>query len=388
MSRNYSIDFFRGFFLIIITIDHFFSDDNIIKFFTHEFVGWVSAAEGFVFLSGLTAGLIYTYKINKKEPFDIAKAARKRAWTIYKYHFVLLLLTLVILASHFYIKEFWTVRFEFLLNNPLVAILTGSIFRYQPIYLDILPMYTIYILLVPVVIKSFQANKYGLILSLSGILYAIGTCDIQLPFFSRLFPTPDYDTGSFDLLCWQLLFIGGLFFGFLMYHGKTNSLLNSKILLFLAVICSLALFITKLVYAQLESQTLLTWLGKYAWISKFSLVDKENLRPFRLLNFASLTFVVAFMASHYKKGLNFKPFCYLGKYSLEVFSFHILLIIVFKPFKEYSNQYYALPVTDSLYFYPWATCMLFFILLPALFLAPLIKNNINAIKLKSKPTTS
>jgi fucose 4-O-acetylase-like acetyltransferase len=90
------------------------------------------------------------------------------------------------------------------------------------------------------------------------------------------------------------------------------------------------------------------------------------------------------MASRYKKGFNFKPFCYLGKYSLEVFSFHILLVIVFKPFKEYSNQFYALAITENLNFYPWATFMLFFMLLPALFLAPLIKNNITSFKLKSR----
>ena len=372
MQRNPQLDFFRGFFILIITIDHFFSENNIIRKITEESLGWVSAAEGFVFLSGLTAGLVYTRKLIEAGPAYISRAASKRAWVIYKYHIILFLLTIAILFSHYYMKEFWFERYSIIFQKPLIALMLGGLFLYQPIYLDILPMYAVFMLLVPIVIKSFQKGYSWYILILSLILYLVGTADINLPFFTNLPLGQYFDLGTFDLFCWQLLFVYGLFIGHLMYHGQLDVITKNYGLFYVALLICVSLFFLKLFFADIDSNTIDLWLGKYAWLEKYSLVDKGNLRPLRALNFALLVFVVAFIAAKNKHWFTFKPICYLGLHSLKVFSLHIILIILFNPLKVYTNKFYAVPVGDELYFYPLATLMLLFIIIPALYMAPII----------------
>jgi len=56
-SRIVLIDFLRGLCLIVMTVDHL--PETIIKKFTLQGFGFFSAAECFVFLSGLVAGRVY-----------------------------------------------------------------------------------------------------------------------------------------------------------------------------------------------------------------------------------------------------------------------------------------------------------------------------------------
>lgn len=372
MNRNYQLDFFRGFFLIIITVDHFFSKTNVIKHFTHEYVGWVSAAEGFVFLSGLTAGLVYTHKLVQKGQAHIATAAKKRAWTIYKYHIILLFLTIMLLFSHYSMQAFWAERFSLVIEKPLLAAVLGSLLHYQPIYFDILPMYAVFILPVPLIVKGFQRGYFWQILSFSCFVYLIGTSDIRVLSLAWLPQSMYFDFGAFDLLCWQLLFVAGLLVGHLMYHGRTGVMVKNRGILSVSILLSVSLFFLKTLLAEVDSSTLDSWLGSYSWLGNYSFVDKGNLRPVRLLNFTSLFFIVAFIASKYKRWFTYKPLCYLGTHSLEVFSLHIILVMLLKPLKEQTNGLYALPMWDGLYLYPVATLLLLCIMLPALFAAPML----------------
>lgn len=106
MHRFHQLDFFRGLLLILITVNHFSSHNNIIVKFTYEFIGWVTGAEGFVFLSGLTAGLIYTYKLNTKGDNYIKTASGKRSGTIYKYHAFLFILIMILIAPQSNLKQY------------------------------------------------------------------------------------------------------------------------------------------------------------------------------------------------------------------------------------------------------------------------------------------
>jgi hypothetical protein len=56
-QRSKLIDFLRGLCLVVITIDHLPHDP--FEKFTWQTFGFVSAAEGFVFLSGLVSGIVY-----------------------------------------------------------------------------------------------------------------------------------------------------------------------------------------------------------------------------------------------------------------------------------------------------------------------------------------
>src|SRR5688572_23987017 len=150
MNRILQVDFFRGFFLIIIITNHFLSSKNIIFHFTHELIGWITAAEGFVFLSGLTAGIVYSRKLEEKGKDFISLASKKRAWTIYKYHILLFIFISIILVAHPANQQYWLenhTEYKLLLENPLKYALLSSSLLFQPTFMDILPMYALFILL-------------------------------------------------------------------------------------------------------------------------------------------------------------------------------------------------------------------------------------------------
>src|SRR5580693_1644014 len=57
LKRSGLVDFLRGICLLLMTVDHL--PLTLVRKFTWQTFGFFSAAEGFVFLSGLVSGLVY-----------------------------------------------------------------------------------------------------------------------------------------------------------------------------------------------------------------------------------------------------------------------------------------------------------------------------------------
>ena len=365
MKRYQQLDFFRGFLLIVITVDHFLTYNNVIKRFTSEFVGWVSAAEGFVFISGLTAGLVYTYKFNEKGIDYITDAAKRRAIIIYRNHIILFLITFLAVIFISPIGKYWLETtstegsYALFFEKPVWALTLGSVLLYQPMLLDILPMYALFMLLVPLAIKAFHKGWSWQLLVTLAVTYGLSTSNHLFGFTDVVIKNNSYVVmGAFHILCWQLLFFLGLFAGFSIYHGRTIDWSKNRVLLFSAVTICLILFCMKNFHIEIES------------VNMNILTDKFSLGIIRLLNFISLTIVLFFVVEKVPKYFTLKPICYLGRYSLEVFSLHILLVIFIRPLKDYFNYLHAVRLTENFYFYPVGTLFLLLIVLPALFLAP------------------
>jgi len=360
MKRNNQLDFFRGLLLIIITIDHALIWNNVIRRFTCEFIGWVSAAEGFVFLSGLTAGLVYTHKAADKGPELLPKLAIKRAITIYRNHIALLVFVFITILYSSSIRTHWGEAYAAIENQPLRAIITGGLLLYQPLYLDILPMYAIFILLVPLGITLFRKGYTWCVLLVSFALYVLGSVNELFHFFT--IPLQEYQLAprSFALLGWQFLFFLGLSAGYIYYQGKAKQWQINKPLFYTAVLISSTFFILK--NAHIEP----------SWLNFEYAMDKTNVGPMRLLNFVALCYIAIYVSSKKSNWFNYKPFCFLGKYSLEVFSFHIMLLVVLLPIKMHLNGIYTLQLTDKFFFYPLDTLFVFLGILPLLFLAPML----------------
>ncbi len=232
MKRNYQVDFFRGLLLILIAINHFISEDNILMRVTREGIGWVTGASGFVFLSGFTVGMVYTKKYLKEGEGFIRATAFKRAWLIYRYHFVILSVSLLLLFIVPYLRHFWQEFYVTFLEQPALSLLLGGLFLYQPRNLDILPMYAIFLLFVPWVIKAMHKGvKWQLlVVAISFLLYLLGTFrvfDIQynVGVLGLLI-----DTGNFYLLSWQFIFVAGLFMGYLSFNNKLDVIFGSKLI--------------------------------------------------------------------------------------------------------------------------------------------------------------
>src|SRR5262250_1589704 len=92
-KRIDGIDFWRGFGLLTIFIDHV--PENVFQHVTQQNFGFSDAAELFVFLSGVSVAVAYGTRFFDGETVGAIRAVLRRAFTIY---WVQILISLLIIA--------------------------------------------------------------------------------------------------------------------------------------------------------------------------------------------------------------------------------------------------------------------------------------------------
>ena len=251
--RYDQIDFFRGLMLILMSLDH---TGGPINFLSSQPFGFVSAAEGFVFLSGLTAGIVYSRKYTQIGSVETSRLVWKRAWKIYYYHggLMLFLITESILVPP--IRDFfWTESTNFLDHLPSLTF-GALILKVQPLFHDILPMYVIFMVFTPFLLWMCHTLKMPWIIA--GTL----TFWMAVQVIWYLFPAlSSYTPGSFNPFAWQFLFFIGVLLGYLMYLDNLGSLLGNRTLLRTSVALSVVLMV-------------------FDWLSKFETIDALNIAYF------------------------------------------------------------------------------------------------------------
>ncbi|SOD92824.1 OpgC domain-containing protein [Spirosoma fluviale] len=367
MERNNQIDFFRGFLLILITVNHFISENNIIIRFTRESIGWVEGASGFVYLSGFTVGLVYTNKFLKKGGNEIRNAAINRSWLIYKFHIGVFFITLLAVLTLGFVRNHWEPHYGTMLANPIGASILALVFLYQPQNMDILPMYAVFLLFVPWIIVHLQKHPKGylIVLLISSIVYLIGTFELLLINHYRYSWSRWVNPGFFNMLSWQIIFVVGLVLGNMAYNKKLGALLDKTYIVWGALIVAISLLAIKILLSihviEITDYDIKFW------------ADKKYLRPLRLINIAAVFILIRWVMVKKPTWFQYKPLAYLGKNSLEVFAFHILLILLLSPLNSYLNGISAYPLFGNYYFYPLET-VLAGMVVASLYLAPTLWN--------------
>src|SRR5437764_8383708 len=97
VNRIDGIDFWRGFALLTIFIDH--APENIFQRLTHGNFGFSDAADLFVFLSGASVALAYGSPFFPGETTAAIRAVFRRALTLYCGQLLLSLLTIGIFVA-------------------------------------------------------------------------------------------------------------------------------------------------------------------------------------------------------------------------------------------------------------------------------------------------
>ena len=153
--------------------------------------------------------------------------------------------------------------------------------------------------------------------------WIIGQYFNPIEFFSKLlFPDLNIFNGFFNIFSWQIIWFSGLMVG-LYKHFKIKILMvESRYFVYLLILALIIFFLIKHNIV----------LNEYDF-SKYT--SRQKLGWIRLLNFWMLVLVIG----HYMNVLipqNGIPWLkYLGKYSLQVFSFHILFLYFFAPYAYY-----------------------------------------------------
>jgi hypothetical protein len=203
--------------------------------------------------------------------------------------------------------------------------------------MDILPMYILFSLLTPA--AFWAARRWGwrtvVLLSLSTWFIAqahVG--DMSLNTFKDL---PFIQLGPFDLLAWQLLWVGGLFIGQRFQESKTL-LPRSRWLRLILLVLGIAFLVWRWCSIAFGPDPVTrTWL-----------LDKWHLGPLRLINFFVAASVVAtFLKNLTRWEVPLRPLFLIGRHMLPVFCSQICLSVVLIGCTD-SGSLTAEPLTSAL----------------------------------------
>ena len=325
MQRQTALDWLRGLMLVLMTITHlptWFSSHVGQPF------GFVSAAEGFVFLSAYLVGSVYSGTALAHGFVTMRNAIWRRTAKVYAAQVALLLLLFWILVPFATTHGAHAVTdlASFYVEQPHTALVSALFLAYNPPLLDILPMYVLFMLFSPLLLEYGWRRGWGALLGLSAALWLLSQHDSGREVYAWFagiagWPVPYNQTGAFAFLAWQLLWVAGLRAGALHVKAAEAEEMPkpwSKPVLWTATALAIAFFAWRHITGQVP-------FGDHASLN--ALFDKWHLGPMRLINFA----VLAILAVHYRRALvaiaERSSIATLGRASLTVFAAHLVLCL-------------------------------------------------------------
>jgi hypothetical protein len=322
--RDLRLDFFRGLALLFIFIDHI--PNNFLSNATLHSVAFCDAAEVFVFISGYAASLAYG-RLLGSDGFAITTVRiYHRVWQLYVAHIFVFAVfaavvsySIVVVDDPSYTDSFKIAEF---LDNPYVAIGQVLILRFQPQYLDILPLYIVLLSVFPLVLAAIARHPL-LALVPSAALYAVTQA-----MGWQVHGYPEGATWFFNPLAWQFLFVIGAIAGYSRVRGVQWLPNGNRLFRFAMMTAGVAALVSFSWMVQSlftdAPDVLFTALAPYVG-------NKSNLDPMRLASFLALALVTARLVRPGSAVLATRPAGWLiacGQSSLYIFCFGILLAVL------------------------------------------------------------
>jgi hypothetical protein len=301
-ARDLRFDTLRGLFLVCMTINHL---PTQIRKVTDQSIGVFSAAEGFVFLSGLLAGWVYTRKLRERGARGLWSAVLVRATVIYRWHIASFIGAFISVLVIEHATGFCSTNVPRLFfQHPAQALGLGLTLLYQPGLLDLLPMYCVFVAFLPLVIHGLESGRGWLVLSLSAALWLF----IQWAPPVDGAPLYPVNTGSFNLLAWQFIFIAGVAVGHARLSGRPQVVRpNPWVVIAASAIAVYAFGLRQLGWPPL-------WTDRVYGL----LLNKPALGLLRMGDFAAVAYLVAILGQRHPKLLSILPLEFLGRHSLVV----------------------------------------------------------------------
>ena len=223
--RDLRLDFFRGIAMFIILMAH--TPGNFLTNWIPARWGFSDATEIFVFCSGMASAIAFGRGYDTVGWRLATARVGFRVWQVYWAHvglfFATLALTVALTDSGLGVRNYWGqlnlwpvfVESE-LWENPNI-LLSFMTLRYVPNYFDILPMYMIVLLLMPIVMALAKVNKWlvgAFILGVWTLAQRSLLEQLGLSQFYIGFPAEPWSDRPwfFNPFGWQLIFFTGFAF--------------------------------------------------------------------------------------------------------------------------------------------------------------------------------
>src|SRR6266571_1280204 len=310
-KRIDGIDFWRGFALLTIFIDHM--PESIFQHVTQKNFGFSDAAELFVFLSGVSIALAYGTRFFDGEAVVAVRAVLRRAFTLY---WVQILISLLIIAMFAGAAALWDddnllEDADAVVSNPLQTTAAILALLHQLDNANILPLYIALLLMTPLLLVLARRDDRLMLAAAAGIYLAARAFSLNLSTW------PVEGTWFFNPIAWQFIFAIGIFAGRRFKRG--------------GIAYDARLFAACLAVVAIAAVVRTDAFG-YAsglWQDVHDVLDcgKTDLGFARLVHFLALAYIV------YHSGLTglmrrtraFLPLCLIGRYGLPVFATGIVL---------------------------------------------------------------
>src|SRR5271166_619311 len=317
-ERELRLDLFRGLALWLIFIDHL--PPSLLTWITLRNYGFSDATEIFIFISGYTAAFVYGRAMLESGIVVATARILRRVWQIYVAHvflFTIFLAEISYVATSFenplYTEEMGIMDF---LKQPDVTIVQALLLRFRPVNMDVLPLYIVLMLFLPLILWLMRW-KADVTLLLSVALYAI-TWKFDL--YLTAYPNGYW---AFNPLAWQLLFVFGAWCA-LGGARRMAGILSSRITLWISLVYLFAAFCVTLTWyvpqlGHLMPRKLEQWMYP---------IDKTDLDVLRFAHFLALAAVTVRFLPKDWPGLKspwLRTLILCGQHSLEIFCLGVFL---------------------------------------------------------------
>lgn len=321
-ARDLRIDFFRGAALFMILFDHV-GDDPLSKF-TYGHFGFSDAAEIFVFLSGVSCGIVYFRILKRFGWAGLLSATIRRAAYIYSAYLVTSVLIVALIAgtgglTHFDAFNPGDQPYITLQNAPWHELFSSVLLTSLPVLPGILTLYIVLALFaIPLVFATADVRVW-LPLLISMMIWLISQID----------PAISPHLSIFALFAWQFLFTIGMYVGITRYSNeRAPSQRQRPIVIWCAwAIAAGSLFYKIAKFASLKLHTAESWFASNEQLFNM----KGNLSAVRLLHFLAVASLVAHYVSDRSPFFKRRAAVALvqtGRNSLEMFCLSAVLSVL------------------------------------------------------------
>ena len=327
-GRLIELDILRGFLLLWMTFTHLPTKASLIS---NQTFGFVSGAEGFIFLAGFMVGQLQYRREKKSGRRSAMLDLARRTARVYSYHCALLVITFTVFAyiAVTFHRQSLENLLSYFFNSPNQALIAALLLQYRPSLLDILPMYVVFMALTPLARSVARRWNWDVVIFTSFGIWAAAQFGLRHFVYTRVhvlgISVPEDSTGAFDLYGWQLLWMVALALGVIyadsLYEAESNPRARARLPNWLVHFSAgIVLVLLTLRYCPLDRWVNPDVLG---W-----LIDKWHLGSARVINFAAMTVVLTRYGSRIARLKIFSSFAVLGQASIEVFSVHVICCLI------------------------------------------------------------